>query len=200
MKKYIILSTTIIFIGVIIAIVWVSGQASPYPKPVLPQELASWIVNVEDAIIETHSDYLYIQEAIGSTAVELKNPQLLENNFKLQFQLLSLTQAATLHFSLQKENDIYDIEISFSNQDNKIKLSKNKLFLLEKEVVSIRPNAYYGITIEHQLDNLNFFVNENRVLSMSIAPQPIQLGLSLIGHPNNPAAFEIRDMQIIPLP
>lgn len=200
MKRYIVLGIIIFFIGVLAARVWVSSIAAPCPKDISSKQLATWIIDSENTITDVYPDYLYVQEAIGSTAVELKNPQLLKGEFKLQFQLLSLTQTAKLYFKLQKENDIYEIEMNFSANHSTAKLSKNNLFLLEKEIITIKPNIYYGISIEQQNNLLTFSVNENKALSMSITPQPVQLSIKLVGQPDNPAAFELRDMQIIPLP
>lgn len=198
MKKYLFLGFFIL-VTVVLGAKILQTTASQNKKYISPEQLSLWVKNPDNAVIEINEDYFYVQEAIGSTAVTLEKPEILKGNFEINFQLMSLTQATELHFAMEKEKDLYDVEMTISANTNKIKLYKNKLLVLEKDAILIKPNAYYSFAIRHSEEGFIFVVNEEKVLAMHIAQTPVKFAITLIGKPNQPAAFEIRDMVINPL-
>ncbi|MBE6452791.1 MAG: hypothetical protein E7012_04805 [Alphaproteobacteria bacterium] len=196
MKKYLILTFVIVILGVFGTRIWLGSNATIYNTSTAIQELAKWVENPDETIIEIIDDELYIQEAIGSTGSTLKYPLELKGNFRLTFQLLSLTQKSSLKFILQKDNNKYEVEIGITPQTSSVKLSKNSLSLIEKNGIVIQPNKYYTVSLENNNNELSFYINETDILKMNISAQAFELKISMHGLPSSPAAFKIRDFEV----
>lgn len=197
MKKYLLLGLVIVVLGVLGARVWFARSAADAKEQISPEQLAGWVQNPDNIVFDVKNDSFYIQEAIGSTGAELTRPEQIKGNFTLRFQLMSLTRAADIRFSLSKGTDVYDMEMKIGLSQSKLRLLKNRLLVLEKDGVIIRPDVYYSFSLAKSAGSLNFAVNEVDVLQMQIADAPLNFSLSLTGEPDHPAAVEIRDMEII---
>lgn len=197
MKKYLLLGLVIVIAGVLGARVWLANSADEQNERISPQQLAGWVQNPDNAVSEVHDDYFYIQEAIGSTGIILQYPQTIRGDFELHFQLMSLTKAAEIRFSLSKDRDIYDIEMKLHAKAAKIRLLKNKLPVLEKDGIIIRPDVYYSFSFDKESGRLSLEINDQPLLHMEIGTAPLRFAWELTGEPDRPAAIEIRDMTII---
>lgn len=197
MKKYLLLGLVIVIAGVLGARVWLANSADEQNERISPQQLAGWVQNPDNAVSEVHDDYFYIQEAIGSTGIILQYPQTIRGDFELHFQLMSLTKAVEIRFSLSKDKDIYDIEMKLHAKAAKIRLLKNKLPVLEKDGIIIRPDVYYSFSFDKESGRLSLEINDQPLLHMEIGTAPLRFAWELTGEPDRPAAIEIRDMTII---
>lgn len=197
MKKYLLLGLVIIVLGVLGARVWLANSADDGNETVAPEQLADWVKNPDNAVFEVRDDYFYIQEAIGSTGVTLERPQEITGNFNLRFLMLSLTRAADIRFRLHKDKDVYDVEMKIGAAASKIRLLKNQLMVLEKDGVLIRPDVYYAFDFRKKERRLSFDIDGQNLLEMEIDNAPLDFALELTGEPDNPAAVQIKDLQII---
>ena len=197
MKKYLLLGLVIIVLGVLGARVWLANSADDGNETIVPERLADWIKNPDNAVFEVRDDYLYVQEAIGSTGVALERPQEIAGNFDFRFLMMSLTRAADIRFRLHKDKDIYDVEMKIGAAASKVRFLKNRRMVLEKDGIIIRPDTYYAFDLRRKDRRLSFNIDGQNVLETEVGNEPINFELELTGEPANPAAVQIKDLQII---
>lgn len=197
MKKYVFLLVVLIILGILGGGVWLAGFNKDKEEAITPQSLSSWVKNQENTIFEIREDEFYVQEAIGSTGLVLNCPEELKGNFTLRFQMLSLTKKADIRFVFGKGRNVYDVEMKISAQKNKLRLLKNKVAVLEKDGPLIKPDVYYSFELSKNGSELSLKVNEEEAINMQISDSPLNFSVELLGYPDNPAAVEIRDMEII---
>ena len=197
MKKYVFLLVTLIVLSVLGAGVWLASFTKEKEEAITPQSLSSWVENQENTVFEIREDEFYVQEAIGSTGIVLSYPEELKGNFTLRFQMLNLTKKADIRFVFGKGRNIYDVEMRISSQRNKLRLLKNKVVVLEKDGPLIKPEVYYSFDLSKKGTELSLRVNEAEAINMQISDSPLNFSMKLVGYPDNPAAVEIRDMEII---
>ena len=197
MKKYVFLLVVLIILGILGGGVWLAGFNKDKEEAITPQSLSSWVENQENTIFEIREDEFYVQEAIGSTGLVLNYPEELKGNFTLRFQMLSLTKKADIRFAFGKGRNVYDVEMKISAQKNKLRLLKNKVAVLEKDGPLIKPDVYYSFELSKNGSELSLKVNEEEAINMQISDSPLNFSVELMGYPDNPAAVEIRDMEII---
>ena len=197
MKKYVFLLVVLIVLGILGGGVWLAGFTKDKEEAITPQSLSSWVENQENTVFEIREDEFYVQEAIGSTGLVLNYPEELKGNFTLRFQMLSLTKKADSRFVFGKGRNVYDVEMKISAQKNKLRLLKNKVAVLEKDGPLIKPDVYYSFEFSKKGSDLSLKVNEAEAINMQISDSPLNFSVELQGYPDNPAAVEIRDMEII---
>ncbi len=197
MKKYVFLLVVLIILGILGGGVWLAGFTKDKEEAITPQSLSSWVENQENTVFEIREDEFYVQEAIGSTGLVLNYPEELKGNFTLRFQMLSLTKKADIRFVFGKGRNVYDVEMKISAQKNKLRLLKNKVAVLEKDGPLIKPDVYYSFELSKNGSELSLKVNEEEAINMQISDSPLNFSVELLGYPDNPAAVEIRDMEII---
>ena len=197
MKKYVFLLVALIILGVLGSGVWLASFTKDKEEAITPQSLSSWVENQENTVFEIREDEFYVQEAIGSTGLVLNYPEELTGNFTLRFQMLSLTKKADIRFVFGKGRNVYDVEMKISAQKNKLRLLKNKVAVLEKDGPLIKPDVYYSFELSKNGSELSLKVNEEEAINMQISDSPLNFSMELVGYPDNPAAVEIRDMEII---
>ena len=197
MKKYVFLLVVLIVLGILGGGVWLASSSKDKEETITPQSLSSWVGNQENSIFEVREDAFYVQEAIGSTGIILSYPEELEGNFTLRFQMLSLTQKAAIRFVFGTGKNIYGVEMKISAQKNKLRLLKNKVAVLEKDGPLIKPDIYYSFELSKKGADLSLKVNEAEAINMQISDTPLKFSIELVGYPDNPAAVEIMDMEII---
>ena len=197
MKKYVFLLVVLIVLGILGGGVWLAGFTKDKEEAITPQSLSSWVENQENTVFEIREDEFYVQEAIGSTGLVLNYPEELKGNFTLRFQMLSLTKKADIRFVFGKGRNVYDVEMKISAQKNKLRLLKNKVAVLEKDGPLIKPDVYYSFELSKNGSELSLKVNEEEAINMQISDSPLNFSVELQGYPDNPAAVEIRDMEII---
>ena len=197
MKKYVFLLVVLIVLGILGGGVWLAGFTKDKEEAITPQSLSSWVENQENTVFEIRADEFYVQEAIGSTGLVLNYPEELKGNFTLRFQMLSLTKKADIRFVFGKGRNVYDVEMKISAQKNKLRLLKNKVAVLEKDGPLIKPDVYYSFELSKNGSELSLKVNEEEAINMQISDSPLNFSVELQGYPDNPAAVEIRDMEII---
>lgn len=194
MKKYLILGTVLVLLGVLGAKVWYAKSACG--NKFVPGELSEWLVNSDMNIFEVGDKSFYVQEAIGSQGIEMLYPRLLKGDFLLTFNLMSLTAEANIRICFLKENDEYETEMKFSSGANKLKFYRNKMLLLEKDVAQIEPDIFYNFQLQRKGNVMSFEVDKEEFLKMETSDLPVKIRLSVSGHPDNPAAVEIMDWEV----
>ncbi len=197
MKKYVFLLVALVALGALGAGIWYTTSTNERDEAITPQSLSSWIEDQENTIFEIREDEFYVQEAIGSTGLVLNCPEELKGNFILRFQMLSLTKRADIRFAFGKGRNVYDVEMKISAQKNKLRLLKNKVAVLEKDGPLIKPDVYYSFELSKKGSELSLKVNEEEAINMQISDSPLNFSVELMGYPDNPAAVEIRDMEVI---
>ena len=194
MKKYLILGTVLVLLGVLGAKVWYAKSACGNKS--VPGELSEWLVNSDMNIFEVGDKSFYVQEAIGSQGIEMLYPRLLKGDFLLTFNLMSLTAEANIRICFLKENDEYETEMKFSSGANKLKFYRNKMLLLEKDVAQIEPDIFYNFQLQRKGNVISFEVDKEEFLKMETSDLPVKIRLSVSGYPDNPAAVEIMDWEV----
>ena len=197
MKKYLLLGLAVVVLGVLGARVWLANSADDRDEAITPEQLSGWVQNPDNAVSETRDDYFYIQEAIGSTGVTMECPQEIAGSFALRFRMMSLTRAADIRFRLHRDKDVYDVEMKIGAAQSKVRLLKNRLMVLEKDGVIIRPDTYYTFDLRKKDRHMAFGIDGQDILKMEIGNAPLKFMLELTGEPDNPAAVQIKDLQIM---
>lgn len=194
MKKYVILGLLLVVFGVLGARVWYVRSACD--NKAAPAEMSGWLAHPDMNVFEAGDKSFYVQEAIGSQGIVLAYPKLLKGDFRLAFDLMSLTAEADIRIHFSKENDVYETEMKFSSKANKLKFYKNKRLLLEKDAAQIQPDIFYNFQLRRQGKTFWFEVDKQEVLKAETDDLPVKVRLNIIGQPDNPAAVEIMDWDV----
>ena len=192
MRKRLLWSLIALTCGVLGTGIWFASSVnSSYVVP--PQEMQSWLKNIDMNVWEASDKSFYVQEAIGSQGIVLEYPKQLKNDFLLTFNIMSLTSEAEIRLGFGKKGKKYETEVKFSDRSNKLKFSKNKVLLLEKDIKQIQPDIFYNFELRRKNNIFVFAIDGNEVLKAETDHNPVSISLDIVGFPDNPAAVEIMD-------
>lgn len=194
MKKYLILGALVAIIGVLGARVWYVRSACD--NRAAPADMASWLQNQDMNLFEAGDKSFYVQEAIGSQGIVLAYPQVLKGDFRLKFDLMSLTEEADIRLQFSREKDVYETEMKFSANAGRLKFYKNKTLVLEKDGAQIQPDIFYNFALQRTGRIFSFAVDNQEVLKAETDDLPVEIRLNIVGRPDNPAAVEIMDWNV----
>lgn len=194
MKKYLVLGLAVVLLGVMGARVWYVRSACG--GRAAPAELAQWLENPDMNVFEIGDKSFYVQEAIGSQGITLAYPKPLKGDFRLKFDLMSLTSEVEIRLRFGKENGVYETEMKFSAKTSKLKFYKNKTLVLEKDAAQIQPDVFYNFLLRREGRFFSFAVDNQEVLRAETDDLPVAVRLSVTGFPDNPAAVEIMDWDL----
>ena len=202
MKRYWILGSVIVFIGVVLALVLNANSADDgqlTERKVSAEQLRQWLNNKKDAVYEIRKNEFYVQEAIGSQGVSLTIPQKFYNDFIVRFNLMSVTESANI--KLIKVNtangDTYSFEIRQRPKGYRFSVYHNGHSIVKKDGDTLEPNVFYAITFEKKANQMALTMNNEELWRQDFPEgtgRKAMFNILLLGLPDHPAGIVIKDM------